>query len=943
MVHTATSSCSSPDLKDYSELGTTGSGSYRIPRKPPPSVDIAARYPSPDPSDPFAPLWVLRNRTSSNLLRSSPPRLPHAGADDSQDNTSTERKYIVYPTPPSTTASNADADVNGRAVGGRRNSYSRTSPPASPSPTKGYKAKPLQNSKLGHYKTYSQLNDARGGLGSLNTVGTLQAFPRITPPCVVQSHPHIDLASPKPEECPRSPTSPTSREASASPQSRIDAPQFIDSSWSSDSEDDDEDDADEEDRELPVNTKSSAYNPRQYHKHSQSMPNPNARPGHLRSSPSTGDSSPKRLTKFLFPRKTSLSTHVNIGGGVVGPGAGIRDNFTSRGLTGRRSTTASTSLQYRHVAKSSISAPQPFALPKSAGSGMWDASDNIMPVRGRADACYKNGLGLDGSSMKEATNADVGDDMLYKGMMEKKRQEMITNSASGLSLSRAPEGVDDSPPSINELTVLPDSTKIEHDHHAQAFEDKENGKRCITTSHILPMSTSKRDDTNRKADYCQQAKKRPRFPLLRSLSVPLPSAFTENKLLQHNRRFGLANLRSRMSSGPQLLSPSSLEPSMHSISNTSIVNISISGPTFAPNLSVADGEELAKAFASPRRAPIPPLPQQSITEVLAADVKPKADPDDTECHTENVGSSCCSGSVHPPSRAESPPVPVKADVAFAPLRRPPSPVRTTAGPTPIISTSLPTEWELPTQAQIREAASLQITKEDGKRVTFSSLFENTRTVVVFIRHFWCPSCQDYMSSLKSIVKPEMLSAWPSGSGKDSEDLKKKLVSFVVIGNGSYGMIQKYKRMFALPFEVYTDPTMAIYKVLGMGKDGSDDYHMHHKSGGYVKHGLMGGIAMVVVRAIKVGMPVWEKGGDISQLGGEFIFGPGPTCSFAHRMQNTKGHAPIEDVLHAAGISPRRFSTLGVLVGMMSQEEEEKWMEHRQKSLDRMKEKKNIRR
>ena len=32
--------------------------------------------------------------------------------------------------------------------------------------------------------------------------------------------------------------------------------------------------------------------------------------------------------------------------------------------------------------------------------------------------------------------------------------------------------------------------------------------------------------------------------------------------------------------------------------------------------------------------------------------------------------------------------------------------------------------------------------------------------------------------------------------------------------------------------------------------------------------------MVIVRAFKVGMPVWEKGGDIGQLGGEFVFGPG---------------------------------------------------------------------
>lgn len=47
-----------------------------------------------------------------------------------------------------------------------------------------------------------------------------------------------------------------------------------------------------------------------------------------------------------------------------------------------------------------------------------------------------------------------------------------------------------------------------------------------------------------------------------------------------------------------------------------------------------------------------------------------------------------------------------------------------------------------------------------------------------------------------------------------------------------------------------------------------------RKGEYIKHGLMSGIAMVVMNAVKSGMPVWEKGGDISQLGGEFILGPG---------------------------------------------------------------------
>ena len=47
----------------------------------------------------------------------------------------------------------------------------------------------------------------------------------------------------------------------------------------------------------------------------------------------------------------------------------------------------------------------------------------------------------------------------------------------------------------------------------------------------------------------------------------------------------------------------------------------------------------------------------------------------------------------------------------------------------------------------------------------------------------------------------------------------------------------------------------------------------YERGDYVRHGLFGGIAMVVRNALRVGMPVWEKGGDVAQLGGEFVFGP----------------------------------------------------------------------
>lgn len=43
---------------------------------------------------------------------------------------------------------------------------------------------------------------------------------------------------------------------------------------------------------------------------------------------------------------------------------------------------------------------------------------------------------------------------------------------------------------------------------------------------------------------------------------------------------------------------------------------------------------------------------------------------------------------------------------------------------------------------------------------------------------------------------------------------------------------------------------------------------------YVRHGFLGGIGMVMVNAFRSRMPIWKNSGHISQLGGEFIFGPG---------------------------------------------------------------------
>ena len=200
------------------------------------------------------------------------------------------------------------------------------------------------------------------------------------------------------------------------------------------------------------------------------------------------------------------------------------------------------------------------------------------------------------------------------------------------------------------------------------------------------------------------------------------------------------------------------------------------------------------------------------------------------------------------------------------------------------------EWAIPTRSQLAQASLLPVITESGLHVSFGSLFQEQRTIVIFIRHFWCPFCQDYMTSLTSLAHPDMMFSGPTAAETKSCNEQDR-VQLVVISNGAHTLISKYKRLFALPFSVYTDPSLALYTALGMGVAGQRNpatppIHaaLHEKAGskekakivdgGYARHGVITGLAMVIGRAIKVGMPVWGNCGDVRQLGGEFILGPG---------------------------------------------------------------------
>ncbi|KAI0306174.1 hypothetical protein B0F90DRAFT_1591744, partial [Multifurca ochricompacta] len=195
-------------------------------------------------------------------------------------------------------------------------------------------------------------------------------------------------------------------------------------------------------------------------------------------------------------------------------------------------------------------------------------------------------------------------------------------------------------------------------------------------------------------------------------------------------------------------------------------------------------------------------------------------------------------------------------------------------------------------SQLAHAARLPVVRENGVRLQFGELWRTQRTVVIFIRHFWCPMCQDYLTSLMRDV--------------DHVALLRSGVRLIVVGCGSYGLIRSYRQIFRLPYELFVDasPGQALYRTFGMshvpsGTQKARSPSLPHGTRSYVRHGAVSGLAMVVAHALRVGMPVWERGGDATQLGGEFVLGPGYVCTYAHRMQTTTGHAPILDVLAAA--------------------------------------------
>jgi len=191
---------------------------------------------------------------------------------------------------------------------------------------------------------------------------------------------------------------------------------------------------------------------------------------------------------------------------------------------------------------------------------------------------------------------------------------------------------------------------------------------------------------------------------------------------------------------------------------------------------------------------------------------------------------------------------------------------------------------IPDEKTISEFYDLPVLSQDGKSTQSGELVapkDGVATVIViFIRHFFCASDQEYIQSLSPHIDPTVLSTLPPPAGP---------ARLVIVGCGHPSRILPYAAETSCEFPIFTDPTRRIHEKLQMKRT-----LISSTKPAYIKHSLFGLVMISVKQMVQSGFGVFE-GGDYSQNGGELIFREGK-CVWIHKMESTSDRFEAEELL-----------------------------------------------
>ncbi|KAL2268748.1 hypothetical protein VTJ83DRAFT_3594 [Remersonia thermophila] len=174
-----------------------------------------------------------------------------------------------------------------------------------------------------------------------------------------------------------------------------------------------------------------------------------------------------------------------------------------------------------------------------------------------------------------------------------------------------------------------------------------------------------------------------------------------------------------------------------------------------------------------------------------------------------------------------------------------------------------TSHELPTLETLRKIDNYVVLDSDGKSHTFRSLYTGRhaarRVLIIFVRHFFCGNCQEYLRTLSESITPSSLLALPQPT------------IICVVGCGDPGLIPMYAAATGCQFPIYSDPTRRLYDELGMVRTLALGPRP-----AYARQSLLKVIGQSIAQGLKqIPAGLAHKGGDSKQVGGEFLFEPPP--------------------------------------------------------------------
>ncbi|XP_027889051.1 peroxiredoxin-like 2C isoform X2 [Xiphophorus couchianus] len=152
----------------------------------------------------------------------------------------------------------------------------------------------------------------------------------------------------------------------------------------------------------------------------------------------------------------------------------------------------------------------------------------------------------------------------------------------------------------------------------------------------------------------------------------------------------------------------------------------------------------------------------------------------------------------------------------------------------------------------------------GVSFLFKSLYQDSKSVIIFVGNFLCYSCKEYVDDLSKVPR---------------------------------GALEPFCLLTGYSHEIYVDPKRSIYLKLGMKRE--ETFTDSALPSPHVKSGLFMGQIKSIWRAMT--SPAFDFQGDLHQQGGAIIAGPGSQVYFCHFDMNRLDHMPISWLLQLAGV------------------------------------------